>query len=243
MDAAVVTVPLRDFQWDLGAIRAAVTVRTKLIWLCSPNNPTGTIISDDDLRALLDALPPTVTVVLDQAYQEFVDDPGAADGVALLREGRENVIVLRTFSKAYGLAGMRLGYALVDPAVGNMLDTIREPFNVNRLSIVAGPAALADEEWMRACVAKTAAGRRFLSERLSGLGFRVVPSHANFVLVDVREDAQDLWARLLRRGVIVRPAGGWGLPTFIRVTVGTQEQNERFLEAFGAESKALAARE
>lgn len=242
MGAAVVAVPLRDFQWDLAAIRAAVTSRTKLIWLCSPNNPTGTIIRDDDVRALLGALPPAVTVVLDQAYQEFVDDPRAADGVALLREGRDNLIVLRTFSKAYGLAGMRLGYALVNPAVGDMLDTIREPFNVNRLSIVAGPAALSDAEWMRECVAKTIAGRRFLTERLSSLGFRVVPSHANFVLVDVRENAQDLWIRLLRRGVIVRPAGGWGLPTFMRVTVGTQEQNERFLEALRTESRALVAR-
>ncbi len=240
MEARLVTVPLQDFHHDLTAIRAAVTERTKLIWLCSPNNPTGTIAGADEVRGLLDALPPSVTLVLDQAYQEFADDPDAVDGIELLREGRENVIVLHTFSKAYGLAGMRLGYALVSPRVCWLLDTIREPFNVNRLSIVAGPAALADQDWVRKCVRETIAGRRFLTEHLSAMGFVVVPSHANFVLVDVREDGQDLWRRLLRRGVIIRPAAGWGLPTFIRVTVGTREQNERFLNALRAESRAAS---
>jgi histidinol-phosphate aminotransferase len=240
MQAEVVTVPLREFHYDFEAVRAAVTPRTKLVWVCSPNNPTGTVATAAAVRKLLDGLPPTVTLVLDQAYQEFADDPDAVDGLGLLRDGRENVIVLHTFSKAYGLAGMRLGYALVSPRVCWLLDTIREPFNVNRLSIVAGPAALADQAWMRHCVAETAAGRERLAAALSALGFTVVPSQANFILVDVREDGQDLWRRLLRRGVIIRPAAGWGLPRHIRVTVGTREQNERFLEAFRSESKALA---
>ncbi len=239
MRAKLVTVPLRDFHYDLAAVRAAVTPRTKLIWLCSPNNPTGTVAPAAAVRELVDSLPAAATVVLDQAYQEFVEDPAAVDGLELLREGRENVIVLRTFSKAYGLAGMRLGYALVSPRVCSLLDTIKEPFNVNRLSIVAGPAALADREWMLACVAKTIEGREFLTRSLSRLGFRVVPSHANFVLVDVREDGEELWRRLLRRGVIVRPAAGWGLDEYVRVTVGTREQNERFLEALQLESRTL----
>lgn len=240
MQAQVVTVPLRDFHYDLEAIRAAVTPRTKLLWLCSPNNPTGTVASDAGVRSLLDSLPPSVTVVLDHAYQEFADDHHAVDGGQLAREGRDNVIVLHTFSKAYGLAGLRLGYALVSPRVCRLLDTIREPFNVNRLSIVAGPAALADEAWMRRCVAETAAGRAFLTAALTNLGFAVVPSQANFILVNVREDGQDLWRRLLRRGVIIRPAAGWGLPQHIRITVGTMEQNERFLAEFERESHALA---
>ena len=239
MRAKLVTVPLRDFHYDLAAVRAAVTPRTKLIWLCSPNNPTGTVAPAAAVTELVDSLPPAATVVLDQAYQEFVEDPAAVDGLELLREGRENVMVLRTFSKAYGLAGMRLGYALVSPRVCSLLDTIKEPFNVNRLSIVAGPAALADREWMLACVAKTIEGREFLTRSLSRLGFRVVPSHANFVLVDVREDGEELWRRLLRRGVIVRPAAGWGLDEYVRVTVGTREQNERFLEAVRLESRTL----
>jgi histidinol-phosphate aminotransferase len=239
MMAGVVTVPLRGFHFDLEAVRGAATERTKLVWICSPNNPTGTIVAHRQVRDLLDSLPPAVTVVLDQAYQEFVDDPEAVDGAALVREGRENLIVLHTFSKAYGLAGMRLGYALACPRICSLLDTIKEPFNLNRLSVVAGPAALADRAWMHACVARTIEGREFLSERLAGLGFAVVPSQANFVLADVREDSVDLWRRLLRRGVIIRPAAGWGLPTFIRVTVGTRDQNERFLEAFVQESRAL----
>ena len=148
MNAAVRVVPLRDFHYDLDAVRAAVGERTKLVWICSPNNPTGCIVRRDEIDDFMASLPAGVTVVFDQAYREFVDDPDYADGLDLLKAGRENVIVLRTFSKAYGLAGMRLGYALVPPRVCSLLDTIKEPFNLNRLSIVAGPAALSDTEWL-----------------------------------------------------------------------------------------------
>ena len=190
-----------------------------------------------EIDDLLASLPDTVAVVFDQAYREFVNDEEYADGLDYLKRGHDNVIVLRTFSKAYGLAGMRLGYALVGERVCWLLDTIKEPFNLNRLSIVAGPAALADREWLRDCVAQTIAGRDLLSRRLTEMGFTVVPSQANFVLVDVGEDADALWERLLRRGVIIRPATGWGLAHHVRVTVGTGEQNERFLEAMALESR------
>jgi len=239
MEAHVVTVPLRDFHYDLEAVSAAVSGRTKLVWLCSPNNPTGCIVRRREAEDFLAALPEGVTVVFDQAYREFVDDPEYADGLDFLKAGHDNVIVLRTFSKAYGLAGMRLGYALVSERVCWLLDTIKEPFNLNRLSIVAGPAALADTEWLAGCIAQTIAGRAYLTESLTGLGFHVAPSQANFILVDVGEDAEELWARLLRRGVIVRPAGGWGLAHHMRVTVGRPEHNERFLEALRAESRML----
>jgi histidinol-phosphate aminotransferase len=240
MGAEVVTVPLRHFRYDLEAVLAAVTGRTKVVWLCSPNNPTGSIVRRQETEALLEALPHRVAVVFDQAYREFVDDPGYADGLDYLKEGRENVLVLRTFSKAYGLAGMRLGYALVSERVCSLLDTIKEPFNLNRLSIVAGPAALGDTAWLDRCVGQTIAGREHLTTALTGLGLTVVPSQANFVLVDVGEDAEELWTRLLRRGVIVRPATGWGLDHHVRVTVGTPEQNERFLEALVAESRVAS---
>ena len=236
MEARVRTVPLRDFRYDLAAVRAAVTDRTKLIWMCSPNNPTGAIVRRHEIDALLASLPDSVTVVFDQAYREFVNDEEYADGLDYLKQGHENVIVLRTFSKAYGLAGMRLGYALVGERVCWLLDTIKEPFNLNRLSIVAGPAALADREWLRDCVAQTIAGRDHLTRRLTEMGFAAVPSQANFLLADVGEDAEELWGRLLRRGVIIRPATGWGLPHHVRVTVGTAAQNERFLEALALES-------
>jgi histidinol-phosphate aminotransferase len=243
MDARVQVVPLRDFHYDLEAVRAAIGPRTKLVWLCSPNNPTGCILRRTELDAFMASLPEGVAVVFDQAYREFVDDPDYADGLDLLKEGRENVIVLRTFSKAYGLAGMRLGYALVPERVCWLLDTIKEPFNLNRLSIVAGPAALRDAEWLQDCVAQTIAGRTLLTETLTGWGFDVAPSQANFVLADMGENAEELWDRLLRRGVIVRPCTGWGLPQHMRVTVGRPEQNERFLEALRAESHALAKRQ
>jgi histidinol-phosphate aminotransferase len=181
--------------------------------------------------------------VFDQAYCEFVDDPEYADGLDLLKQGRQNVIVLRTFSKAYGLAGMRLGYALVPERVCWLLDTIKEPFNLNRLSIVAGPAALADRAWLEECVTQTIAGRKLLTETLTGWGFDVAPSQANFILFDTGENAEELWDRLLRRGVIVRPCTGWGLTRHVRVTVGRPEQNERFLEALHLESSVLAGRD
>jgi histidinol-phosphate aminotransferase len=240
MEARVRVVPLRDFHYDLDAVRRAVGERTKLVWLCSPNNPTGCILRRRETDAFMASLPEGVTVVFDQAYREFVDDPEYADGLDLLKAGRENVIVLRTFSKAYGLAGMRLGYALVPQRVCWLLDTIKEPFNLNRLSIVAGPAALADADWLEDCVTQTIAGRRLLTETLTEWGFHVVPSQANFVLVDAGEDAEALWGRLLRRGVIVRPCTGWGLTQHLRVTVGRPEQNQRFLEALRLESQAPA---
>jgi histidinol-phosphate aminotransferase len=237
MEARLVVVPLRGFRYDLEAVAAAVTARTKLIWLCSPNNPTGTIVRRQETHRLLESLDERVTVVFDQAYAEFVDDPEYADGLAFFKEGFRNIVVLRTFSKAYGLAGLRLGYAIVNEDDCWQLDTIKEPFNVNRLSIVAGSAALTDTEWLADCLARIRAGRAFLTAALEGLGFDVVPSQANFVLVDVHEDGEALWRRLLGHGVIVRPAAGWGLPTCLRVTVGTPEQNERFLEALRLETQ------
>jgi histidinol-phosphate aminotransferase len=236
MDARVVCVPLRDLRYDLEAMAAAVTARTRVVWLCNPNNPTGTIVRRDEVTAFLAAVPPSVAVVFDQAYFEFADDADYPDGLDFLKAGHENVIVLRTFSKAYGLAGLRLGYAVAAPAVRRLLDTIKEPFNLNRLSVVAGPAALADRGWMEHCVAENRRGRELLAAELARLGFDPVPSQANFGFVDVRQDADALFERLLRRGVIVRSASGWGLETFIRVTVGTAEQNRRFLEALAAEA-------
>jgi histidinol-phosphate aminotransferase len=170
-----------------------------------------------------------VLVVFDQAYMEFADDPEYADALDFLKAGHENVVVLRTFSKVHGLAGLRLGYGIASAPVRKLLDTVKEPFNLNRLSIVAGPAALADDEWVARCVELNRKGRNQLSVGLTKLGFDPVPSQANFVLVNVRQNADELFDRLLHRGVIVRSAAPWGLTSYIRVTVGTAAQNERFL--------------
>jgi len=236
MGASLVRVPLLDLRFDLEAMAAAVTPRTRIVWVCNPNNPTGTFVRRDEVAAFLEAVPREVAVVFDQAYLEFADDPDYPDGLEFFKAGCDNVIVLRTFSKAYGLAGLRLGYGIAAPAVRQLLDTIKEPFNLNRLSVAAGPVALADTAWRERCVEENRRGRELLVAELARMGFDPVPSQTNFVFVDVRQDADALFERLLRRGVIVRPASGWGLPTCMRVTVGTPEQNRRFLEALAAET-------
>lgn len=230
MDARLVSVPIKDYRFDIPAIIAALTERTKIVWLCSPNNPTGTVIRRAELQALLDAAPVTTAIVVDQAYCEFVDDPEYADPRAFLAAGYRNVIALRSFSKAYALAGIRLGYALADARVCQWLDRISEPFLLSRPSCAAGLAALADEEWLQASSAAVRAGRDLLTRELTALGWDVVPSHGNFVLADTHQDGRALFRRLLERGVIVRPADGWGYPTHLRVSVGLPAQNERFLE-------------
>ena len=240
MDASVVVVPLRDYRHDLQAIAKAVTPRTKLIWVCSPNNPTGTIVYRREVRAFLDFLPPSVVVVFDQAYSEFVDDPEYADGIEFLKQGYENVLVLRTFSKAHGMAGLRLGYCIGSSAVCNLLNRIREPFNVNRLAIVASQASLADRDFLEQCVERSRLGREYLTAEFIRLGMDPVPSQANFVLVDTKQDADALFKRLLARGGIVRSASGWGLDTFLRVSVGRPEQNERIVSLLEQESRVVS---
>lgn len=243
MNAVVRNVSLRDYRFDLDAILDAVTERTRIVWLCSPNNPTGTIVQRDEMAAFLGAIPETVAVVIDQAYGEFVDDPGYAEGVRLVRDGHRNVIVLKTFSKAYALAGLRLGYAVADGAICQMLDRIEEPFFLNRAATAAGQAALADAAWLERSVAAIQEGRAYLTSGLTELGCEVVPSQANFVLADVGSDARELFERLMRRGLIVRPASGWGYPTHVRITVGTPVQNETCLRLLAEELVAVKARQ
>ena len=238
MDGCLVYVPLRDLRHDLEAMAAAVTERTRIVWICNPNNPTGTFVRRNEVQTFLETIPATVAVVFDQAYFEYVDDPDYADGLEFLKQGHENVIVLRTFSKAHGLAGLRLGYGIAAPPVRQLLDIIKEPFNLNRLSLVAGPAALADVAWTNSCVAENRRGRKHLSDMLTGFGLGVVPSQGNFVLFDAKQDADALFERLMRRGVIVRSAAGWGLNSYLRVTVGTARQNEIFLNALRQELDA-----
>jgi len=225
MDASLVVVPLRDYRYDMEAMAEAVTPRTKLIWICSPNNPTGTAVTRRETQTFLDAVPSSVAVVFDQAYREFVDDPDYADGVEFLKQGYENVLVLRTFSKAHGMAGLRAGYCIAAANVCSYLNRIREPFNVNRLAIVGCQASLADHDFAERCVENNRLGRKYLTEQFVRLGMEPVASQANFVFVDTKRDADALFDRLLARGVIVRSASGWGLTTCLRVTVGRPEQN------------------
>jgi histidinol-phosphate aminotransferase len=222
-------VPARDFGHDLEAMAAAVTPATRMVFLANPNNPTGTMFGEDEWRRFLDATPAETVVVMDEAYAEYVDDPSYPASIAALCEDRP-IIVMRTFSKIYGLAGLRIGYAVAQPEVLDPMNRLRAPFNVNLLAQRAALAALDDDEHLERTRSMNRAGMRQLEEGFAALGLEWVPSRANFLLVRVGDVARVNEA-LLRRGVIVRPVGVYGLPQHIRVTIGKADENRRFLSA------------
>ncbi|MFC0211683.1 histidinol-phosphate transaminase [Paenibacillus chartarius] len=232
MGARVVPVPLRaDFTYDIAAILGAVTPRTKLVYVCTPHNPTGTYLPRGELEKLLEELPPSVLLIVDAAYGHYADADDYTDGLDLLRQGR-TLLVLQTFSKIYGLAGIRVGYAVSRPEVIEALLKVKEPFNVNALAQTAAAAALADTDHVSRSRELNADGRRYLTEELTARGFTVVrPSQSNFILVRLGAEAGRIYEGLLQRGVIVRSAAVWGLPEYVRITIGTPEENDRLLEA------------
>ncbi|MBI3946105.1 MAG: histidinol-phosphate transaminase [Armatimonadetes bacterium] len=229
-NARCVAVPLKDFTHDLEAMAAAVTDRTKLLFIANPNNPTGTIVTRAALDRLLAQLPEQVLVVLDEAYFEYADAPDYPDGVAYVRQGR-NVIALRTFSKIYALAGLRVGYGIARPEIIWALNQVREPFNVNSIGQVGALASLDDPNQVERGRRVNRDGREYLYAACERLGLPYVPSQANFVFLDALKESRAVFERLLRRGVIVRTGDIFGLPTHIRVTVGTPEENARFVRA------------
>lgn len=222
-------VPLRDGQYDVESILRAVRPNTKMVFLANPNNPTGTYIPRPDLEFLLESLPARVVVVHDEAYVHYVDGPDYPDGLTYYRRGAP-VVVLRTFSKVYGLAGLRVGYAIGHPDIVRGIDTVRSPFNVSHVAQAAARAALADGAYVRTVVEATRRQRAWLTQQLTELGWPPYPSQANFVCFQVEGDARAWSNRLLREGVIVRPLGFFGLPTGLRVTVGRPEDNILFIE-------------
>ena len=224
-------VPLRDFTHDLEAIAEAVTPRTRLVFLSNPNNPTGTIFRRAAWAAFLRAMRTRqVIVVADDAYADFVDDPDYPDTIAERGDGSVPVVTLRTFSKLYGLAGLRIGYAVAPAPVIETLGRVRQPFNVNALAQVGALAALDDHEHVARTLRTNREGMAFLVEAFRRRGLAYVPSAANFVLVRVGEGAR-VYEALLREGVIVRPMDAYGFPAHVRVTVGLPAENERFVEA------------
>lgn len=230
MDAEYRKVPLVDYRFDVDAIGAAVDARTRVIFIANPNNPTGTIVRRRELERLLDRVPDGVLVVVDEAYFDFVEDPEYPDSLVYLKEGR-SVMTMRSFSKNYGLAGLRLGWAAADAELVAAMHRIRQPFNVNALAQVAGVAALADDEHLRRSRDMVSAGRRQLYAALGKLGLKYVPSEANFIFVELEREATKVYEELLRAGVVVRPMAGWGYPNAIRVTVGTAAENDAFITA------------
>lgn len=228
MGGITVQVPLKDYIHDLPAMAAAVTSETKLVFICNPNNPTGTMVGKNEVAALLDELPEHVITVLDEAYCEYVTDPSYGESLDFVREGR-NVIVLRTFSKIYGLAGLRIGYGVARLSLIGSLLRVKEPFNVNMMAQTAALAALADTGHVEKSRQLNEEGKQYLAKEFERLGLFYTTTHANFIWVCVGVDCKQLFAKLLRRGVIVRTGDIFGAPDVIRVTIGTPDQNRRFI--------------
>jgi histidinol-phosphate aminotransferase len=236
-DTEFIEAPDRDFHHDLEALRAAIRPNTRLIFLTSPNNPTGTRIPNAELERFLRALPSGVVCVLDEAYYEFLENPPPS--VDWVKEGLP-LIVLRTFSKIQGLAGLRIGYGIASPEVAEILQRCRQPFNANAMAQAAALAALADREHMERTRRLTLEGRARLQAFFTRLGLRFIPSEANFVFVQCGE-ADRVFKALLQRGVIIRSMTSYGLPDWVRVSIGTPEQMQRFENEFAAVLAPAAA--
>jgi histidinol-phosphate aminotransferase len=222
------TVPLKDLAVDLEAVARAVTDNTRLILLNSPNNPTGTVFSRNAWESFLAALPASVTVVLDEAYIDFADDPDIPHSLEYVSEARP-LVGLRTFSKAYGLAGLRIGYGFGPSELMDYLNRLRLPFNINRLAQVGAQAALADVEFLKRTKELVRTGRAYLEEGLRSLKLTFVPSQANFILVYLGRSGREVYQAMLKEGVIIRAMDAYGFPEHIRVNVGLPQENERFL--------------
>jgi histidinol-phosphate aminotransferase len=236
MDARHVEIPSRDLlHHDLDAMIAAITPKTKLIIVANPCNPTGTIIKRDALAGFMERVPDTCVVAFDEAYAEFAEDPDYPDTFTYAREGRLT-ITLRTFSKAYGLAGLRVGYGIADPAVAQAIGLTCEPFNVSTLAQVAALAALGDREHVTRCIAVNSEGKRYLYGEFERMGIRYQPTESNFIFLDTGMNSRACFDGLMRRGVTVRTGDIFGpqFATWIRVTIGTLEQNRIFIAALEA---------
>jgi histidinol-phosphate aminotransferase len=226
-----IRIPLKDFTHDLESMAAAITERTRLIFLNNPNNPTGTVISRTDFERFRGRIAADVPIILDEAYIEFADVDRTLSGLEY-QKGEPPVLVLRTFSKAYGLAGLRIGYGVMPPEVADYLNRVRQPFNVNTLAQVAALAALDDEQFLRKTLETVRDGLNFLFRELARLQMPALPTQTNFFLVNVGRDARGVYKSLLSRGVIVRAMNAYGLNKYIRVSVGRPEENKRFIEEF-----------
>ncbi|MDJ0887527.1 MAG: histidinol-phosphate transaminase [Desulfobacterales bacterium] len=237
--AEPVFVPLEALAIDLDAILRAVDDRTRLVFVCNPNNPTGTIVRHQAFERFLAALPPSVVVVVDEAYIEFVRDPACLQSIVMACNDRP-VVTLRTFSKLYGLAGLRVGYGVMPAALAEGINRIRQPFNVNLLAQVGARAALADRDFVAATLELVHAGLDDLYGELDAMGLTYFPTQSNFFLIDTGRDAQSVFEAMLREGVIVRSMRGYGFPHYIRVNVGMPDENRRLIQALRTVIETLA---
>ena len=226
--ARIKKVPTRYFKYDLKAMKAAITKNTRVVFIANPDNPNGTYVTRYELETFLKGLPDSVVVFLDEAYFDFVAERDYPNGMDYI--SRNRVITTRTFSKSYGLAGLRVGYGVSNPEIIKYMECVREPFNVNSLAQAAALAALKDRGFLSKTKRMTEKGRRFLYSEFKKLGLRYIPSVTNFVLFEAGRDAEQLSKRLLKKGIIVRNMKAWDMDTFIRVTVGREKENRRFIK-------------
>lgn len=230
VSATPVAVPARDYGHDLDAMAAAITPRTRVVFVANPNNPTGTWVDGNALATFIAGVPEDVIVVVDEAYQEYVSEDGYPDCTGWLAD-RPNLVVSRTFSKAYGLAGLRVGYSVSNPEVADLLNRVRPPFNVNSVALAAATAALDDPAHLERACEVNRVGMAYLEAEFRRLGLPFIPSIGNFISVEFPGDAMPVYDALLREGVIVRPVGGYQMPNHLRISIGLEEENRRLIEA------------
>ncbi len=230
--AVPVHVPLQSLSISAGDLLEKVTSRTRMVFICNPNNPTGTVMSRNDFRAFLNVLPTDIVVVADEAYMEFVRDPDCANSLEFIQEDRP-IVALRTFSKAYGLAGLRIGYGVMAPELAGILHRIRQPFNASLPAQAGAAAAIDDAAFLKKTVQTVHDGLDYLYVELDRMGVRYFPTQANFFLIDTGQDADAVFENLLKKGVIVRSMSSYGYPQYIRVNTGLAEENKRLVQALG----------
>uniref|UniRef100_UPI003564DED2 histidinol-phosphate transaminase n=1 Tax=Pontibacterium sp. TaxID=2036026 RepID=UPI003564DED2 len=235
--AKAVVTPAKNWGHDLDAMADAITDRTRMIFIANPNNPTGTWLTDSELQTFLAKVPAHVVVVLDEAYTEYVALDDFPNGLQLQAQ-YPNLVVTRTFSKAYGLAALRVGFAVANEAITDLLNRIRQPFNVNTIALSAAVAALSDQEYLERSVQLNTAGMAQLESGLAALQLEWIPSAGNFLTVDMKQDAAEYYQALLHQGVIVRPVANYGMPNHLRISIGLPEENQRCLDAL---AKVLSA--
>ncbi|NMA82931.1 MAG: histidinol-phosphate transaminase [Epulopiscium sp.] len=228
MGGKLIELPLKNHVFDLDGLAAHVTEKTKIIFIANPNNPTGTIYTAEEQRAFLEKIPPHVMVVLDEAYCEYVDDPNYPNSLSMLKDF-PNCIVLRTFSKIYGLASLRVGYGVASPSIINGLNRVRGPFNVNTLAQEAAYASLLDDAFVQASFDLNQKAKLDLYKALDEMGLSYIPTQGNFIMIDTQRPSQILFEQLLHKGIITRPGFYFGMDTYLRVTLGTKAQMELFI--------------
>lgn len=229
MSGKVVRIPMKDNMLDIKAMVDAITERTKIIWFCNPNNPTGTIFTQQEFMDVLADIPPNVLIVMDEAYYEYVTDDRFPDSLSFI-DKYPNMVVLRTFSKAYGLAGLRVGYGICCSELAKYFNAVIGPFDVSLVAQAAAAAAIKDTEFIKKSREVNIKGRDYLYQKFESMGLPYIKTQANFIMVNTKIDDKFVFNELLKRGIIVKPGSSLNMPGFIRVTIGTMEQNEKFID-------------